>query len=153
QLAIRDHSEEFALKANFYKRAAENRREAINLFCWDPQEGFYFDFDLKTQKKRHTVYSMAAAVPLFVNLSSVFQAKQVIENLEKYLLHKYGFVTMVVKQPNILSFQWDTPNGWAPLQWFGVKGLLNYGYTELAKKAMMNWLNVVNRYFVKTQKF
>ena len=48
--------------------------------------------------------------------------------------------------------QWDAPNGWAPLQWIAVKGLLNYGYKEEAKEIMTRWLALNERVYKNTGK-
>jgi alpha,alpha-trehalase len=47
--------------------------------------------------------------------------------------------------------QWDSPNGWPPLQWFGVKGLLNYHKEELAYEAMTRWVNTMQNHFNETK--
>ncbi len=36
--------------------------------------------------------------------------------------------------------QWDSPNGWAPLQWIAIEGLRNYGYNELANEIKRRWI-------------
>ena len=51
---------------------------------------------------------------------------------------KGGFVTTL----HTTSHQWDAPNGWAPLQWIAIQGLINYGYNDLAKEAATRWLNL-----------
>ena len=48
--------------------------------------------------------------------------------------------------------QWDAPNGWAPLQWIAYKGLLNYGFNELAQKIKSNWVNLNISVYNKTGK-
>ena len=40
------------------------------------------------------------------------------------------------------NHQWDAPNGWAPLQWMAIQGLINYGYNDLAKEAARCWLDL-----------
>ncbi|XQF94244.1 trehalase family glycosidase (plasmid) [Pseudoalteromonas espejiana] len=48
--------------------------------------------------------------------------------------------------------QWDSPNGWAPLQWFSVKGLNNnYGFSSLSKRIMQNWLTMVEQDFAQNK--
>ena len=39
--------------------------------------------------------------------------------------------------------QWDRPNGWAPLQWMGLRGLRAYGHTALADEIADRWLATV----------
>ena len=84
-------------------------------------------FDYHIKAKSHTqVYSFA--VTLFVKAATESQAALVAKKLKKEFLLDGGFVTTLTES----SHQWDMPNGWAPLQWITIKGLLNYGYKELA---------------------
>ena len=48
--------------------------------------------------------------------------------------------------------QWDAPNGWAPLQWIAVKGLMNYGENDLAKTAAERWVAVNEKVYAATGK-
>ena len=48
--------------------------------------------------------------------------------------------------------QWDAPNGWAPLQWLAVNGLLNYGYGQEAKEIMRGWLALNEQVYANTGK-
>ena len=48
--------------------------------------------------------------------------------------------------------QWDAPNGWAPLQYMAVEGLLNYGYVDEAKTIMQRWLALNERVYKDTGK-
>ena len=45
--------------------------------------------------------------------------------------------------------QWDMPNGWAPLQWITIKGLLNYGHTDLALEGARRWLALNEKLFAE----
>ena len=40
--------------------------------------------------------------------------------------------------------QWDSPNGWAPLQWIAVSGLRDYGQAPLAATIACRWMANVN---------
>ena len=46
--------------------------------------------------------------------------------------------------------QWDAPFGWAPLQYFAVKGLERYGYGIEAKKVASRFIQTVNKGFQAT---
>jgi alpha,alpha-trehalase len=48
--------------------------------------------------------------------------------------------------------QWDYPNGWAPLQWMAVQGLMNYGYQKLARTIAKRWLDLNEAVFERTGK-
>jgi alpha,alpha-trehalase len=48
------------------------------------------------------------------------------------------------------NFQWDWPNGWAPLQVRTVEGLMRYGYNSLAKRLISKWLSLNVKVFKET---
>jgi alpha,alpha-trehalase len=39
--------------------------------------------------------------------------------------------------------QWDRPNGWAPLQWMGIRGFADYGCQSLSSTIANRWLATV----------
>ena len=48
--------------------------------------------------------------------------------------------------------QWDAPNGWAPLQWIGIKGLEHYGRNMAAQDIANRWIRVNKKVFNNTGK-
>ena len=48
--------------------------------------------------------------------------------------------------------QWDSPNGWAPLQWVAVKGLENYGLKKEAKDIAGRWVALNEKVYANTGK-
>ena len=44
--------------------------------------------------------------------------------------------------------QWDATNGWPPLQWFAVVGLINYEFKPLSVKIMNRWMTTVEQQFI-----
>ena len=56
------------------------------------------------------------------------------------LLKAGGIVTTTLETGQ----QWDSPNGWAPLQWIAVSGLRDYGQTPLAATIACRWMANVN---------
>ncbi|WP_340680641.1 alpha,alpha-trehalase TreF [Paraglaciecola sp.] len=133
-----------AEKSAHYADCAKQRQQAINHYMWDAKDGLYRDYHLSRQQQT-AVACAATAVPLFVGLCSQEQADAVANTLETHFLKAGGLVTTLA----ITEQQWDAPNGWAPLQWFAVKGLKNYAHPKLAKRIMQNWLNCVESYFAQ----
>ena len=126
-----------------YTKAAKARKEAIQKLFW--KKNFFFDYHHPT--KRHTpTYSLAAATPLFVKVATEDQADAVAKKIEKDFLLDGGFVTSLTEGIH----QWDMPNGWAPLQWITIQGLLNYGYNELAHEGARRWLALNEKIFNET---
>jgi alpha,alpha-trehalase len=133
--------------ASEFLTAAQKRRQAIQKYCWNETEGFYFDFDLNTGKQKD-VFSLAAAYPLFFKLASNRQAEKLAHKIEKQFLHEGGLISTL----ETTGQQWDAPNGWAPLHWITISGLENYGFAELAATIAKRWIKLCTSVFNRTGK-
>ncbi|MFL5808468.1 MAG: alpha,alpha-trehalase TreA [Flavisolibacter sp.] len=134
-------------KANSYLQNAEKRKTAVLKYCWNKKLRYFFDFDL-VQNHTTDKWSLAGAMPLFANLADMLQATDVRDILEKKFLKDGGFTTTIYHTGQ----QWDAPNGWAPLQFIAVKGLLNYHFNALAKTAAERWMALNEKVFASTGK-
>ncbi len=134
-------------KSAHYHNLATNRKQAILKYCWSETHGFFMDYD-HTQQQSTPAYTMAGSFPLFFNICTPKQAKATAEKLKKDFLKPGGFVTTLQSS----SFQWDSPNGWAPMQWIAVKGLLNYGEDALARDAADRWMQLNDKIYRSTGK-
>jgi len=134
-------------KSEKYREKMFRRKKLIDKYFWNERKGFYFDYDLEKQRQTDT-WSLAGAVPLYVEAASQEQAEQVAENLEEKFLEKAGFVTTLTRS----GHQWDYPNGWAPLQWIVYQGLRNYGFDQLAETAAERWIEMNREIFHETGK-
>lgn len=130
--------------ARFGERAAQ-RRALVDRYCWDPEEGFYFDY-VRTDGERSDARTLAAAAPLFTGMASDEQAAAIAEGLGSEFLRPGGLVTTLTESGQ----QWDAPNGWAPLQWLAVVGLAGYGHGELATEIGGRWLDLNRSVFDRT---
>jgi alpha,alpha-trehalase len=130
-----------------FLNAAENRRLAVQKYCWNQVEGFYFDFDTSTGKQK-TVFSLAAVYPLFFKIATQQQAIRMAELIELHFLHEGGLTSTL----HTSGQQWDAPNGWAPLHWIAIVGLENYGFTELAETIAKRWIKLCSDVFNRTGK-
>lgn len=129
-----------------YLDAANARKAAIQTHLWDEKEQFYYD--LQFSNGQHTITkSLAAAMPLYVNIADDVQAQSVANTLQKAFLKKGGLITTT----NYTTQQWDAPNGWAPLQWIAVKGLQRYQFDTLAKDIMQRWVDTVDSFYSENQ--
>lgn len=134
-------------KADTYRAAASERRDAIDTYCWDSDAGFYFDY-CWTDGEKTTTWSLAAVTPLFFQVCSHDQAAAVARHLREKFLMDGGLVSTLRETGE----QWDKPNGWAPLQWMAVVGLRRYGRDELAREIADRWLQVNRDVFRRTGK-
>jgi alpha,alpha-trehalase len=127
-----------ACVVEFEHRAAARRR-AVDRYLWDPAQGAYFDYRW-SQRSRMSLVSAATLYPLFVSLASAPQAAAVAKITVKDLLKAGGVVTTTVDTGQ----QWDSPNGWAPLQWIAISGLRDFGENRLAETIACRWMANVN---------
>lgn len=134
-------------KAKYYKTLAKKRKAAILKYCWSKRENFFMDYDFKVREQT-SVKSLASAYPLFFKVCTLRKARRVKKVLFENFLMQGGMVTTLEETHQ----QWDSPNGWAPLQWIVVKGLLNCGFTKEAAIISSRWLHLNEIIFKRTGK-
>jgi len=125
-----------------FEDRAERRKDLINKMMWDPQVKFYKDFNF-VSNSRCGEMTLAGVYPLYFGIATESQAAGVVEHLITDFLKPGGLVCTL----RVTGQQWDAPNGWAPLQWMAVKGLLNYGYIDEAREIMERWLALNERVY------
>jgi alpha,alpha-trehalase len=130
-----------------YLSRAEERKSAIQDLFWNEEENYFYDYNFAGKKLGRTA-TLAGAFPLFFDLASKEQAKGVRDRLMADFLKDGGLVTTLEHSGQ----QWDAPNGWAPLQYIAVEGLLNYGYVDEARTIMERWLALNERVYRDTGK-
>lgn len=115
--------------------AAEARRKAMNAHLWNEPLGVYADHDWKAGV--HTSHVSAAMLfPLYFGVASDAQAARTARLLERELLQPDGLATTIARTGQ----QWDSPNGWAPLQWIAVKSLREHDEDALAGQIACRWI-------------
>lgn len=134
-------------RSRHFKLKSVHRKNAIQQYCWNEPENFYFDYDfISARQKEHA--TLAACFPLFTNIATLQQAEAVAIRLHKDFLKPGGLVTTL----HHTGQQWDSPNGWAPLQWIAIKGLLNYNMFSLAIEIAQRWNKLNENVFKRTRK-
>ena len=66
------------------------------------------------------------------------EADKVADAIEKMFLRPGGVVTTL----NNTGQTWDSPYGYAPLQWMTIKALRNYGHYVLADNIKKRWVDL-----------
>ncbi len=120
-----------------YLQKAKTRKAGIQHYCWNEKQKWYFDYNTGT-KKQSTQMVLSGVTPLFFEISSKQNAAGMAGTIQKYFLKYGGVVTSLINTHQ----QWDSPNGWAPLQWMTVKGLINYNQPVLAKEIAIRWIKL-----------
>ncbi len=136
-----------AEKETHYRHKAMEREKQILQLCWNQETGWFHDYDLDS-KGTSPSQTLAGVFPLFMGIATREQALACAKKIASSFLGEGGLVTTLIESGQ----QWDFPNGWAPLQYISIKGLENYGFTDLAEEVKKRWLNLNNRVFEETGK-
>ncbi|MGV3707111.1 MAG: alpha,alpha-trehalase TreF [Arcticibacter sp.] len=127
--------------------SAERRKKAIMKYCWDSEAGWFRDYNWKSEATTGSM-SLAGVYPMYFNMISVGRADTLSKTLEQKFLKPGGLVSTLTNTGQ----QWDSPNGWAPLQWMAIAGLSAYKKQELSREISRRWSTLNIRVFSKTGK-
>jgi alpha,alpha-trehalase len=128
---------------NDYLRRCEKRRRMMNSTMWNPDVGFFFDYDYR-RKRQSLFWSVAGFYPLWAKLATKAQALEVVRNLASFE-YPGGIANT---QPSGLDEEFkqhDFPNGWPQQQYIVVSGLLNYGFETEARRIAKKFLDLNKR--------
>lgn len=135
-----------------WKKLAELRKNRINKYLWDDETGFYYDYNVKIEK-RTSYESVTTFWALWAGLASKEQAEKMVK-LALPKLEEFGGLAACTEQSRgPLSLdrptrQWDYPFGWAPHQILAWVGLENYGYENDTRRLAYRWLYLMTKAFV-----
>jgi len=135
------------ISSNKFKTLANKRMQAIEKYCWNEEKGFYFDYDYVQNQQKNSL-TLAGVFPLFFEIASREQANAIAAILEEKFVSGSGVITTT----ETTNQQWDSPNGWAPLQWVVIQGLTKYGKTALAKDIAKRWMKLNEKVYANTGK-
>lgn len=138
--------------SNDWEKLAEVRKERIDKYLWDEETGFYYDYNVKTEK-RTSYESVTTFWALWAGMSSQEQAQRMVENALPKLEEFGGLVACTARARGELSLdrptrQWDYPFGWAPHQILVWDGLVRYGYENHTRRLAYRWLFLMTKAFV-----
>jgi alpha,alpha-trehalase len=130
-----------------FRQLARDRGEAMQRWLWDESAGAFLDYDLLRDRRR-TALTSASAAPLYVGLATAEQARRTADAFAGRLLLDGGIATTLADTGE----QWDTPNGWAPLQWLAIAGFRRYGHDAFADEIRHRWLATVGSLYEREAK-
>lgn len=123
--------------AEKWSRRAEQRKQRMNKFLWNAQQGLFFDYNFVDA--RQSTYEYATTFyPLWAGMASPEQADAVTANL-----HRFEQPGGLVTSPYETGAQWDYPYGWAPLQMLAAEGLHRYARTGDAERIANKFLSMI----------
>jgi alpha,alpha-trehalase len=120
-----------------WQAAAEERKQLVNKYLWNPDKGMFFDYDFEAGKQ--SIYNyITTFYPLWTGLATPAQAKAVIQNLK--IFEYPGGLAM---SDQITGVQWDKPYGWAPTMLIAVEGMRRAGFKSDADRVSKEFLATV----------
>lgn len=139
-------------RANIFRQRAKEIGDRINDFCWDEEDGLYYDVDSEGRKVKWK--TSACFWPMLAGIASSAQCDRLVEHLSdtasfwRYMV----FPTLAADQEHY-SPKGDYWRGgvWAPTNYMIVKGLELNGYEDLASRASINYLNGMHCVSEKTK--
>jgi alpha,alpha-trehalase len=137
--------------AAFYRQKARTRQESIDKYCWNEKQSFYTDYNFKTQRQNNNITPAGLYPFCFINEHPdymSFLGKKAAMVVREKMLKDGGFVTTEY----MTGEQWDSPNGWAPLEWMMIWGLDRCGQKELASEAAKRWVALNIKVYQQTGK-
>jgi len=138
-------------RAALFEKLAAKRKQLIDEFMWNKKKAFFFDYNF-VLKKQSCFYSLAGYYPLWANLATKEQAELLCRSL-RHFEYEGGLANTQKTHLSKTFKQHDYPNGWPQQQWIVIKGLLNYGFKEDAKRLALKWIDLNQSVFAKTGKF
>ena len=132
----------------FFLRAANARKEAILRYCWDPEVGFFTDFDFERFASSGLV-TVAGIFPMCFNIATHEQGRACTSLIREGLLKPGGVANTVDgAEPNP-----DSTTGLASFQWMSITALRNYGEVQLAGEIRSRWLSCNLRMYERYGQF
>ncbi|MCG8371417.1 MAG: alpha,alpha-trehalase, partial [Proteobacteria bacterium] len=122
-------------EADAFEARAGTRRELLQSLFFDEASGLFMDLDLSSFAVTGTA-SLASAYPLYFGIATPDQAGLAARRIDEDFLKAGGWVTSNYDSGQ----QWDSPNGWAPLQWIAYRGLERYGFRKEARTGARRWV-------------
>jgi alpha,alpha-trehalase len=120
-----------------WRRLAEARKQAMQKYLWDEQQGLFFDYNFESGQ--NSTYRYATTFyPLWAGLATDTQAAAVMKKLSAF--EKAGGIAMSERET---EGQWDYPFGWAPIQLVAVEGMRRYRYNADADRASVEFLSML----------
>lgn len=132
-------------KAHEYSIRANKRNKAIRELMYDTDQKFYCDY-IFSEQKRSDYLTLAGLFPVFAGIATTHEAESVFTKIEQDFLKPGGLVTSLLNTRE----QWDSPNGWAPLQYIAFEACKRYGAYELADKIKQNFCHAVEQTYQQT---
>lgn len=135
-------------EAKEWRARSEARLELINRYLWNVENGFYWDYDLRSRERvRSTPRCLSSFVPLWAEVADQTQAARLLEHLPIFE-HQHGLVACEQGWPD--GAEHNYPTGWPYSHWYAANGLRRYGYHAEATRISIKWLRLLARKYAES---
>lgn len=133
-------------QVRYWHVQSEKRAELCRQYLKN-EDGLFMDYNFK-EREQTSIFSVASFYPLFCGMATAEEAESARKALWR-LETDYGVLTCEKNDANA-NYQWDYPNGWAPMQLVVIQGLLRYGYKQDALRIARKFVALLERCFEET---
>lgn len=137
--------------SEFFRGIAASLRSSMHRNLWNAEHGMFYDFNCR--KGVQTGFESATSVyPLWSGAATQEQADIFVPNFMRLFLQRGGLSGSTLASrgeitPERPQRQWDHPFGWAPHQIIAWRGLVAYGYPDMAAECAYRWLYAIAKTF------
>lgn len=125
---------------------AQTRRELMGEFLWDAETSTFQDYDFIKQTRNGKTFA-SIFHPLWAGVLDPEAEYEAVMDLAAYGVTRLDQDFGLSMSEEVSGSQWDHPYGWPPIQLMVCLGLLNYGFTEDAKRIAANFCALVERVY------
>lgn len=122
-----------------YNNLSKTRKELVDKYLYNPESGFYYDYNFKT-KTSSEAETLAAVFPVLTGLSTSDQSLKVIKKIERDFLTRNGLL-------NDRSQDY----GSAEMNYIAILALRKAGRADLAETVKKRWIALNRNYFEKNK--
>jgi len=135
--------------AEKWRTVYERTKEKMNELLWDEETGVYYDRLMNGELSK--ILTPASFFPMFAGIPNKAQVERMVKVLiDKDLLWTdCPLATIAQNHPDYSNDMWRG-GVWLNLNYFVIKGLLNYGYDDVAAELKHKTLEMVDKWYRKT---
>ena len=131
-------SDELGLdEADKWNALAEKRKQLIQKYCYNPEDGLFYDYDF-VNNCRSKVLSGAVFNLMFAGIMTPGQADAMRKALPR-LEMEHG-IAACEDFPTEVTYQWAWPNCWAAVNYMAICGMDRYGFKKDARRLARKYI-------------
>ena len=129
--------------ARAFAEKADHFEALVAEHCWDTHSGFYYDRERETGRLRTDMKHVAGFLPMVLGIPRPQQAERMVRHLMSphEFWTDYPVPSISRDTPDFMPSGYWSGRAWPPYNYIILRGLLNYGYFELADRLIETWID------------